>query len=82
MKISIEIREPNAGGKRALRLTYYAGSYLDPTTGIRKHKRSTLVLLYWLAPISTRTASIITNYLHLHCYLTTPLAGFCGGSES
>ncbi len=30
MKISIEIREPDAEGKRALRLTYYAGSYLDP----------------------------------------------------
>ena len=40
MKISIEFREPDAEGKRALRLTYYAGSYLDPTTGIRKHKRS------------------------------------------
>ncbi|MGL6511127.1 hypothetical protein ACSZNJ_15675 [Aeromonas hydrophila] len=40
MKISIEFREPDAEGKRALRLTYYADSYLDPTTGIRKHKRS------------------------------------------
>ncbi|MDF2277437.1 site-specific integrase, partial [Aeromonas caviae] len=40
MKISIEFREPDAEGKRALRLTYYAGSYLEPTTGIRKHKRS------------------------------------------
>ena len=40
MKISIEYRAPDAEGKRALRLTYYAGSYLDPTTGIRKHKRS------------------------------------------
>ncbi|MFQ2418954.1 hypothetical protein ACK31A_18435 [Aeromonas caviae] len=40
MKISIEYRAPDAEGKRALRLTYYAGSYLDQTTGIRKHKRS------------------------------------------
>lgn len=40
MKISIEYRAPDAEGKRTARLTYYAGSYLDPATGIRKHKRS------------------------------------------
>ncbi len=41
MKISIEYRAPDAEGKRALRLTYYAGSYLDPATGIRKPTKNT-----------------------------------------
>lgn len=40
MKISIDIREPDREGKCAIRLIYYAGSYLDPATGTRKHKRS------------------------------------------
>ncbi|WP_031209541.1 site-specific integrase [Marinobacter sp. EVN1] len=40
MKISIEIRKPDTEGKRAIRLIYYGGSYTDPETGKRRHKRS------------------------------------------
>lgn len=40
MKISIDVREPDREGKCAIRLIYYAGSYLDPETGRRRHKRS------------------------------------------
>ncbi|UDN22956.1 hypothetical protein [Aeromonas veronii] len=56
MKISIEFREPDAEGKRALRLTYYAGSYLEPTTGIRKHKRH--------CAITMTTASLADDVFH------------------
>ncbi len=34
MKISIEIREPDSDGKRAIRLVYYGGSYTDPETAL------------------------------------------------
>lgn len=40
MKISIDIREPDREGKNAIRLVYYGGSYTDPETGKRRHKRS------------------------------------------
>jgi len=40
MKISIEVREADSDGKRAIRLVYYGGSYTDPETGKRRHKRS------------------------------------------
>ncbi|GGB52326.1 integrase [Oceanisphaera marina] len=40
MKISIDLREPDRDGKKAIRLIYYAGSYIDPETKKRKHKRS------------------------------------------
>ena len=40
MKISIEFREPNAEGKRALRLTYYAGSYLASVTSAAQTQQS------------------------------------------
>ncbi len=33
MKISIEVREADSDGKRAIRLVYYGGSYTDPETG-------------------------------------------------
>ncbi|WP_038906150.1 hypothetical protein [Dickeya zeae] len=57
MKISIEYRAPDAEGKRALRLAYYADCYLDPNHGTNAAERP------W---ISSCTTSRVPHHSLLH----------------